>query len=303
VRPAIFACIATLTLVLAACGSGQASTSSPSSTPRATVAPFATVPGATLTLTATPTPVPTPSPSPTVSPTPVLFRHPPPYKIALEAGHGGPYYWGASAYDSTGHQWIEKDLTLDLAYRVRDLLVAAGHSVVMTRSDDSTLTPFDPFDYRASVIREAQARVSLANAAAADALVSLHFNGWRDSSLGGTEAYCNPDRSFGNESCQLAWMVGQTVVFRVRQAGYQIADRGLRNDADVNGPADVEHAWLLGTNPNFQPSLMPGAIIESLFLSNPEDLAFLQEPQAMDALAAAIAEGIGHYFRWLDGEE
>jgi len=249
-----------------------------------------------------PTPPPTPTPSPTVSPTPIPLLHAPPYRIAIEAGHGGPYYSGASAYDDQGYQWIEKDLTLDLSMRVRDLLVAGGYDVTMLRTTDATLTYFDPYDYSGSVIREAEARVYLANAAQADAYVALHFNGWIEPSQRGTEAYCNPDRSFGNESCQLAWMIQQTVVQRIREAGYDVTDRGIKNDADVQGPANVEHSWVLGENPNFSPSMMPGAIIESLFLSNPDDLAFLHKPEALDVIAAAIKEGIDFYFAWLNPE-
>lgn len=226
--------------------------------------------------------------------------HGPPYRIAIEAGHGGPYYVGASAYDYEGHQWIEKDLNLDLSSRLRDLLAADGYEVGMLRTSDSTLTNFDPYDYRGSLIREAQARVDLANASQADLYLALHFNGWIEPSQRGTEAYCNPDRSFGNESCQLAWAIEQSVVNGIREAGYNVDDRGLKNDSDVGGPASIEHSWVLGTNADFRPALMPGAIIESLFLSNPDDLAFLHKPEALDVLAAAIKGGIDSYFAWLN---
>jgi N-acetylmuramoyl-L-alanine amidase len=249
-----------------------------------------------------PTRPPTPSPSPTVSPTPIPLLHAPPYRIAIEAGHGGPYYFGASAYDDEGRQWIEKDLNLDLSQRVRDLLIEGGYEVGMLRTSDTTLTNFDTYDYRGSLIREAQARVDLANSSEADVYVALHFNGWIEPSQRGTEAYCNPDRSFRNESCQLAWMIEQTVVRGIHEAGYDVTDRGVKNDSDVQGPASVEHSWVLGTDPDFRPALMPGAIIESLFLSNPNDLAFLHKPEALDVIAAAIKEGIDSYFGWLSGQ-
>lgn len=247
-----------------------------------------------------PTPAPPPSPSPTVSPTPIPLLHAPPYRIAIEAGHGGPYYFGASAYDDEGHQWIEKDLNLDLSMRLRDLLTADSYSVTMLRTSDSTLTNFDPHDYRGSLIREAQVRVDLGNASNADVYVAMHFNGWIEANQRGTEAYCNPDRSFGSESCQLAVMIEQAVVNGIREAGYNVDDRGLKNDSDVGGPANIEHSWVLGTNSGFRPALMPGAIIESLFLSNPDDLAFLHRPEALDVIAVAIKKGIDTYFAWLN---
>ncbi len=170
----------------------------------------------------------------------------------------------------------------------------------MLRTTDSTLTPFDPNDYRGSLIREAEARVYLANVQEADAYVALHFNGWIEPSQRGTEAYCNPDRSFGEQNCRLAGMIEQSLVQRIREAGYDVNDRGLKNDADVQGPADIEHSWVLGTNPDFSPAMMPGAIIESLFLSNPDDLAFLHRPDALDVIAGAIKDGIDSYFAWLN---
>jgi N-acetylmuramoyl-L-alanine amidase len=278
---------------LIACGSGQAATTSP------------TVAGVTGSPTATGTFVPARAiqavtPAPTVSPTPVPINHAAPYKVALEAGHGGPNYLGASAYDSEGNQWIEKDLTLDLSMRVGVLLTAMGYDVLQIRTDDSTLTDFAWFDYHGSLIREAQARIDVANAASADAYVAIHFNGWSDGSLSGTESYCNPDRSFGEASCQLATDLKDAVLSHVRADGYELADRGLRNDADVQGPAEIAHSWVLGTNPDFRPALMPGAIIESMFLSNPSDLDYLRRPEALDVIAAGIAEGIDNYFRWLN---
>ncbi len=257
----------------------------------------------TLTPAATlaPTPVPTPRPTPTISPPPVNIHHPPPYTIALEAGHGGPNYTGAVGVDSAGRSWIEKDLTLAVAQKLDTLLTDAGYNVLMLRSSDSTITDFDPGDYAGSVMREAQARVDLANAARADALVSIHFNGWATSDEAGTEAYCDPDRPFADESCNLGWMIQQWLVHDIRTAGYDVNDRGEKNDSMVNGNPNNPHSWMLGTNDNFQPSLMPGAIVEALFLTNPDDLAFVARPEGPDVIARAYLEGIQSYFDWLNG--
>lgn len=241
------------------------------------------------------------TPSPTVSPTPVPVYHPLPYTIAIEAGHGGPYYWGASARDNAGNLWIEKDLALDLAQRLQTLLAEAGYSTIMVRPGDYTLSEFNPWDYRASLIREAQARVDVANDVRADALVSIHFNSWLDGSQAGTETYCNPDRSFGAESCSLAWYVQDALVRRIREAGYDVLDRGTKNDGEVNGDPENPHSFLLGTNADFRPSLMPGVIAEVIFLSNEEDLEFLRDSDSLDIIAKAFAEGIDAYFRWLNG--
>jgi N-acetylmuramoyl-L-alanine amidase len=235
-------------------------------------------------------------------PTAIPILHPPPYRIAIEPGHGGPYYWGASAYDGDGNRYIEKDLTLELAWRLNDLLLEdemARYEPVLVRPGDYTLSPWLPHDYRWSLISEAQARVDVANIRRADVYLALHFNGWSDSSQAGAETYCNPDRSFGNESCTLASFVQQALVTAVREAGYEIRDRGVRNDAEVNGDPANQHSFVLGTNARFNPTLMPGVISEALFLSNPDDLAFLRRPEALDVIAAAYKRALNDYFAWL----
>ncbi len=245
--------------------------------------------------------MPTPAPTPTVSPEPIAINHGSPYTIAIDPGHGGPNYTGAAAQDSDGNWWVEKDLNLDVAQRVLALLTQAGYNVVMLRTSDSTLTNFDPNDYYGSVKQEAQARVDLANASQADVLVAIHFNGWTDGSQAGTEAYCNPDRSFAANSCHLASLIQQALVNDIRADGYNANDRGLKNDAGVNGPSTDPHSWDLGTNANFRPSLMPGTIVETLFLSNPDDLGYIREVGALDVFAGAYAKGIESYFNWLNG--
>jgi N-acetylmuramoyl-L-alanine amidase len=41
---------------------------------------------------------------------------------------------------------------------------------------------------------------------------------------------------------------------------------------------------------------MPGTIVESLFISNDQDAAFLATPAGPDAIAAAMQEAIRLYF-------
>ena len=294
-----------LALTVAACsdddGTTAASTRSPtpaptvSGTPISIVGPVMTIPPIT----------PSPSPVPTQSPTPVPIHHPAPYKIVIDAGHGGLFYWGGSAYDSDGNRYIEKDLALEVALRLADLLAAdeqARYAPLLTRDGDYTLTYFDAGNYRASLIAEQQARVDIANAARADMILSIHFNGWLDAGQRGMETYCNPDRPFGNESCNLAWFVQDALVREVWEAGYDIHDRGTKNDAEVGGDQQNAHSFLLGTNANFRPSFMPGVISEVLFLSSPTDLEFMRRPEAYDVIARGYKAGIDAYFAWLNGD-
>lgn len=260
------------------------------------------------TATATPSPQPTSysipglalGAGPTASPTPIPIYHPPPFTVAIEAGHGGPYWWGSSARDSSGNLWIEKDLNLDMSHRLDALLREAGFNTVLLRDGDYTLVPFDAANYRPSFIAETQARVNIANDAEADIIVSLHFNGSSVPAIGGTETYYNPDRLFGNESYNLALFVHDALLRALAEVeDYQVVDRGVRNDAEVGGDPENAHSFLLGTNRNFRPSQMPGIIVEPLFMSHAEDLAVITNEDHRQRLAEAIADGIAAYFAWL----
>lgn len=280
------------TLLLAGCSSADpASVASTREPPSATA-------------TARPTPNTTVLPAiiavaPTVSPTPIPIYHPPPYTVAIEAGHGGPYWWGGSASDADGDVLLEKDMTLDVALRLESLLSEAGYKAILIRDGDYTLTPFYASNYRGSLITETQARVDAANAAEADIILSIHFNGSSDHSLAGTETYFNPDRVFGAVSYGLAHFVHDAVVRGLDEVGHGAPDRGIRNDSDVGGDPENAHSFLLGTNMSFRPSQMPGIISEALFLSNAEDAAAIADEQTRQRLAQAYREGIDAYFAWL----
>ena len=220
--------------------------------------------------------------------------------VAIEAGHGGPSYPGTSSRDKDGNLWVEKDVVLDIAERLYKLLDAdERYMPVMIRSGDTTLTAFDWANYRPSLIAEAQARVDLANSVQADVYLAIHLNGWYDSGYSGTETYYNPDRSFGYQSYGLAWYVQDALVRKMQQAGYAVNDLGLRNDSDVGGDPNNQHSFALGTNANFSPSLMPGVISESLFLTSAADLEFIRTKDGMDVLADAYKIALDSYFAWL----
>lgn len=230
------------------------------------------------------------------------IRGEPPFTVAIDPGHGGPFFFGATYRDGEGNLLIEKDLTLDIALRLDSLLRGAGYNTVLTREGDYTLVPFYPEDYRGSLVRDTQARVDRANKEQADILVSIHFNGSEIGSLSGTEVYYNPDRGFGYHSYALAFFVQRELVSAIRSLDYEVVDRGVKNDALVGGDPSEPHSLLLGTPADFRASLMPGIIAEVLFLSNPEDAHLLLREEARQKIAEGFKAGIDAYFEWVMAE-
>src|SRR3981081_3229553 len=95
--------------------------------------------------------------------------------VVLDAGHGGQDNGGTSRRSASPFQ-LEKNLTLDTAKRVRDLLRRSGFRVVMMRDGDYFI--------------ELNDRVARANKEGSTAiLVSIHYNATSNSSASGAETY------------------------------------------------------------------------------------------------------------------
>ena len=217
--------------------------------------------------------------------------HPPPYTVFVDAGHG--------ALDSGAGNGdlLEKDVNVDVATRLAPLLGASGYNVYLSRWGDYTLTPF-PVNTYENRRDEIQARVDVANSVHADILVSIHFNGGPKSARG-LEVYYNPDRSFGQYNWTLADLTRQGLVNHIRSAGYDVPDRGVKNDAGVCCNPANPHSWILGTNDGFRPSMMPGIIGEAMFVSNDFEAQQLWRPEIRQAIAEGYNTGIDAYFGWL----
>jgi N-acetylmuramoyl-L-alanine amidase len=182
-----------------------------------------------------------------------------PRLIIIDPGHGG---------SDTGaeHGGLkEADLTLDMAKRLRDILVARGWQVKLTRESDVDV--YAPND---SARDELQARVNLANNAGARVFVSIHANAYINSGPYGTTCYISkPD---------------DVAFARIIEA--HLAADGTKDDGIVKSHLYVT----LHTR-------MPAVLIETAFLTNPGDYALLASSAWRQKVVQEIADGIGQYAR------
>jgi N-acetylmuramoyl-L-alanine amidase len=93
-----------------------------------------------------------PSVPPIAAPSPMAPVQPPPFTVVVDPAHGG-----AETGARIGSGVLEKDITLDLAGRLRSVLKARGVNVVMTRQADTSVSPLD----RAQTANHAQAAACL----------------------------------------------------------------------------------------------------------------------------------------------
>ncbi len=95
-------------------------------------------------------------------------------RIVLDPGHGGTDPGTEYEFDD-GFVLQEKLITLEVAIRLRDLLVERGATVLMTRCEDTSMSR--------------PARAALANDSGADVVVSLHVDSYDGSILDKTTVY------------------------------------------------------------------------------------------------------------------
>ncbi len=172
--------------------------------------------------------------------------------IVLDAGHGGKDQ--GTSYESI----IEKDLTLEITEKARDILEEAGYNVGMVRRDDT----FVALDERAEY----------ANRKNAKAYVSIHCNSSEDGEGNGIETFYAEQK--GAESQELAQAIQENVINQTKAR-----DREVKT-ADYTVIVQTE---------------MPAALVEIGFLSDANERALLQQEEYQEKLAEGIASGIIEY--------
>jgi len=170
-----------------------------------------------------------------------------PTTVVIDAGHGGYDRGGIP-----GQRVSEKDMTLDVARRLRSVLAASGYRVVMTRDSDV----FVPLGVRTAI----------ANSTRNAIFVSVHFNSAPRSSAGGIETYF-----YNRQSLSLASAIHHYVA-----GGAPSENRGVRRRG---------YFVLRRTN-------MPSVLVECGFLTSPTESSYIQNASYRQKLAEEIAAGV-----------
>ncbi len=196
-------------------------------------------------------------------------------RVVIDAGHGGRDT-GAMNQDRT---LMEKDLTLDMAQRLKTLLEAAGWQVFLTRNADITL--------------DLEPRIGIARDFNPDFFISLHVNSAAAVEASGIETFLTtpsglpsnlkrgyedpidavyPANSWDEQSFQLAWKIQRHLLIATGAP-----DRGIKM------------ARFMGVIRN---QACPAILIETGFISNPDECRHL----ASESYRQKIAQGIADAF-------
>lgn len=199
--------------------------------------------------------------------------------VGLDPGHS------SADIGAIGGGFREADLTLALATRVSELLREKGLTVALSRQDDNPLTDFSALDPTEAIRFEQEARIAAVGNA--KLYVSIHFNGYGDPRVRGLEVYYN-EENHGAESRTLAKSIHGELLAQVREAGYPLFDRGVKEDPAAGKP--YGHFFSLRGG-------MPSVLVESMFLTNPYEASQLSDESIREAVAQGIADGILDYMR------
>jgi N-acetylmuramoyl-L-alanine amidase len=193
-------------------------------------------------------------------------------------------------------------VALAVATQLSALLRAQGYRVVLSRTADTTVARFPVDQVQGGVIDADQVRQDLlararcADDAHATLLISIHFNGYDDASVGGTQTIYDAVRPYSDSNLRLAQSLQSALV-----ASLGRADRGVLTDDRLNAPTLSDradgygHLLLLGpAEPGWldQPTTMPGALVEPLFLTDPAEADLAASPAGQRRIAGALAAGI-----------
>jgi len=219
--------------------------------------------------------------------------------IALDPGHGGE-----SAGTRAPLGLVEKDLTLDIAERLRKLLEQQSFQVVMTRRDDRDVS--------------LEQRGVLANREGADIFVSIHLNWIENRKSRGIETYYlgATDDPF----------LTRLAAAENRDSGYSMADMRRLLDriyADVRQAksrrlAEVVQGSLFESLGKVNPEIdnrgvkaapfivllsteMPAILAEVSCLSNEGEAQLLTKPLYRQYIAEALSKGIRAYAEDVEG--
>lgn len=219
--------------------------------------------------------------------------------IAIDAGHGGQ---DTGAMGASGTR--EKDITLQVARELaRQVNAMPGMKAYLTRDADF----FIPLDQR----------YKKARAAKADVFVSIHADAFTNPQANGSSVFVLSQRGASSQAAR--WLANQenaadlvggvklkdksdtlaSVLLDLSQSATQRASEAIAKDV-LGGLArigkthknEIERAnFVVLRSPD-----VPSMLVETAFISNPDEERRLKDPAYQRQLARAVLDGIDRYF-------
>ena len=189
--------------------------------------------------------------------------------IIIDAGHGG-VDGGAVADDGT----VEKELNLDIALKLNELLISKGYKTILTRDGDYSIHDESADTVRKKKVSDLHNRLEIVNSNKNAILVSVHQNYFTESKYSGTQVFYSPNAP---ESSVLADCIQKKVVSQLQPDNTR---QIKQSDSSI---------FLLFN------SQIPSVMVECGFLSNQNETKKLKDEKYRQQMAEAVCDGIIKY--------
>ena len=223
--------------------------------------------------------------------------------VAIDAGHGGNDPGAVSS-----NNVLEKDITLLIAKELeRTLRDTEGYQAVLIRDDDSTVSLND--------------RYQNARRYGADAFVSIHADGFRLSSVKGASVFIWSEESSSSVARNLSDKERSRIQAQIKNLKtYDFNEDAARDLYPDTYKKKIDQSKILGTKILDQLKRdpftkihkqnveyadfrvlksvdIPSVLVESGFITNPEDAKRLKTKAGRRMIARSIFLGIHNYFK------
>ena len=189
--------------------------------------------------------------------------------VILDAGHGG-FDGGAVAEDGTS----EKNINLNIALTVGDMLSLNGVRVIYTRTEDTGTEDDSGEDIRNRKRSDLNNRLKVMEENPEAVFVSVHLNKFTTSKVSGAQV-------FYSDNFEESRVIGNLIQTSIKERLQSENDRVIKK-----ATADT---FLL------HKAVVPAVIVECGFLSNKDELELLKSEEYQAKMAFAIFCGINDY--------
>ena len=188
--------------------------------------------------------------------------------IVIDAGHGGI---DGGATSCTGV--LERDVNLDIALKLNDLLRLLGYRTVMTRSTQESIAT-EGNTIAAQKVSDMKNRLNMVSKINDPIFISIHQNYFGNGKYNGAQVFYGASQE------------GKELASCVQSAFVQALNPGSRRQIKKG-----EGIYLL------EKLNCPAVLIECGFLSNAEEEALLREKEYQNKICVVIALALGSYIR------
>ena len=191
--------------------------------------------------------------------------------VIIDAGHGGED-GGASSRAGL----VEKDVNLDIALFLRDMLEAEGINVVLTRDDDRLLYDRNT-NYKGRKKKlDLAARLAVADSTQDAIFISIHMNSFTDPRYSGLQVWYSPNNA---DSLPLAELIR-------RKNAEMLQSDNTRTTKAATSAINLLHN-----------AKCPAVLVECGFLSNVDEAALFETKEYRQTVAKMLSTAITEFLK------